>query len=321
MLVRSELQALREDDGPQRRAQADLGRALAAWRDSRIGTGIERSIRSFAQGEALDNLPPLARLFCPGDNSAQRLAEEFIGKFTGLLRANHWGQVPLPTKLDDATATIVLAAAGNAALLLQAIDGQALRRKRPGVTASFSPGETHDRVIAGRGRGRLFDIAAETTTGDELASTHLELAPGTISQRDGAHQSLLIDEADTTLVILRLQRRPACGTVTRELRISDGAFVHQAAANPRESRFELAAALLGRMGRSDAAPLLAAMAEEHGGQSLRWQALRECLGLDTNAGFAALSRIAARDGDELAAPALALRAQLLAAHPVLGKAG
>ena len=91
-------------------------------------------------------------------------------------------------------------------------------------------------------------------------------------------------------------------------------------ATPRESRFELAAALLGRMGRSDAAPLLAAMAEEHGGQSLRWQSLKECLGLDSGAGFAALDRIAAQAGDPLAGPATALRAQLLERYPQLAGA-
>jgi hypothetical protein len=321
MLIRSELQALREDDTPQRRAQTDLGQILAAWRETRIGTGLERSIAAYARGEALENLPPFARLFTPGDSSAERLAHEFVGKFAGALLSNHWGQVPVPNKLDDVMATIVLAAAGNAALVLHAIDGQALRKRPPALTASFSPGETHDRVIAGCGRARLLELSAGQQAGEGLRESLCDLAPGSIARRDGASQSLLIDRAETTLVVLRLQRRPTSGTVSRELRIADGALVHQAAANPRESRFELAAALLGRMGRSDAAPLLAAMAEERGGQSLRWQALKECLGLDTAEGFAALGRIAEREGDELAAPAIALRAQLCAAHPEFGRIG
>ena len=147
-----------------------------------------------------------------------------------------------------------------------------------------------------------------------------QLAAGDVARRNGAHQSLLIDAAETTLVTLKLQRRPASGSVTREFRLADGTLAHQAAGNPRESRFELAAALLGRMGRSDAAPLLAAMAEEHGGQSLRWQSLKECLGLDSGAGFAALSRIAAQADDPLAAPAAALRTQLLTTYPQLAGA-
>ncbi|MFM5894685.1 MAG: hypothetical protein ACKOQM_09690 [Novosphingobium sp.] len=320
-MIRPELQALRDDDRPQRQAQADLGQIHAAWRDSRLGSGLNHSLAAFASGEALENLPPLARLFAPGDGAAPRLAADFIGKFTGVLSANPWGQVPIPSKLDDVTATIVLAAAGNAALVLQAIDGEALRARPPAVSTGFSPGETHDHVLAGRGSGRLFELLAENKGGAELRCTPCELSAGSITRRDGARQALLIESAETTLVVLRLQRRPACGTVSREFRLADGSLAHQATANPKESRFELAAALLGRMGRSDAAPLLAAMAEERGGLSLRWQALKEGLGLDTAEGFAVLSRIASRDYDELAAPARALRAQLIAAHPQLGRLG
>ena len=66
-----------------------------------------------------------------------------------------------------------------------------------------------------------------------------------------------------------------------------------------------------------AAPLLAAMAQEQAGQSLRWQSLKECLGLDTAIGFSALSAIAADQDDALASPAGALKSQLLETYPVL----
>ena len=68
--------------------------------------------------------------------------------------------------------------------------------------------------------------------------------------------------------------------------------------------------------------LLAAMAEEEGSAHLRWQALRECLGLDSAVGFAALTGLAQRNDDPLAVPAGALRAQLLETYPQLaGVAG
>jgi hypothetical protein len=51
--------------------------------------------------------------------------------------------------------------------------------------------------------------------------------------------------------------------------------------------------------------------------ALRWQALRECLALDTQTGFTALAVIAARTEDALSGPAGALRAQLIEAHPQL----
>ena len=317
MLVRPELQALRSDDSPQRQAQAKLHRLGARWRASGGGRGLDEAMISYARGRPLAQLPPLARLFAPGNSAAYWLSGDLIGQLIAALTAAPWGQVPLRYKLDGVTATLVLASAGNAALVLQAIDGTGLHRRPPAITASFSPGETHDHVLAGTANARLIELRGETDLKAHLAAAPCHLAPGDIARRNGGHQYLLIDAAATTLVTLKLQRRPTRGSVTREFRLADGALAHQAAGNPRESRFELAAALLGRMGRSDAAPLLAAMAEEDGGQSLRWQALRECLGLDSGAGYAALCRIAVRSNDPLAAPAEGLRRQLLTSYPQL----
>ena len=104
--------------------------------------------------------------------------------------------------------------------------------------------------------------------------------------------------------------------MTREFALADGALIHQAAGNPRDSRVEMMLALLGRMGRSDAAPLAAAIAREPGSAGMRWQALREALALDTLAGMRALAALAA---DELHQPASALRAQLVTLHPQLAE--
>ena len=65
------------------------------------------------------------------------------------------------------------------------------------------------------------------------------------------------------------------------------------------------------------APVLASIAQEDCAADLRWQALREGLGLDTAGGFAALARVAGQADDPLAAPAAALEAQLLASYPAL----
>lgn len=317
MLIRPELQALRSDDAPQRQTQAQLHRLVTQWRASGGGAGIEPALASYARGTALTQLPPLARLFVPGHAAALRLARDLIDRFAAALNAAPWGQVPLPAKLDEVTATIVLAATGNAALVLQATDGAGLRRRPPAQSASFSPGETHDHILAGTAQARQVELRGETPEGAQLVEVRCDLAAGQVFTRDGARQALLLDAAPTLLVTLKLQRRPAIGSVTREFRLEDGTLAHQAAGNARDSRFELAAALLGRMGRSDAAPLLAAMAEEQGGQSLRWQSLKECLGLDSAEGFAALGRIAQRADDPLATPAQALRAQLLQTYPQL----
>jgi hypothetical protein len=122
---------------------------------------------------------------------------------------------------------------------------------------------------------------------------------------------------ESCLVTLRLQRRPRHGGVAFEYDIESGTLLHRAAGVMRESRHALMINLLGRMGRKDAAPVLADIAQEEAASDLRWQALREGLGLDTATGFAALAKVAARPDDALAKPAAALKAQLLELYPAL----
>jgi len=119
------------------------------------------------------------------------------------------------------------------------------------------------------------------------------------------------------LVSLRLHRIASMPAPTREYALSSGALLRQSAGEIRASRQEAMLAVLGRMRRADAVPVMAAIAREPGDASLRWQALRECLALDTAAGFSALGDLACAPTDPLAAPAATLRTQLLAAHPEL----
>jgi hypothetical protein len=95
-------------------------------------------------------------------------------------------------------------------------------------------------------------------------------------------------------------------------------LVHRASGDRHESRDEMMMALLGRMRRKDAASVLAALTRS-GSDHLRWQALRECLALDSAAGFAALGRIATDPTDDLAPEVGALRARLVKAPPQLAR--
>ena len=134
-------------------------------------------------------------------------------------------------------------------------------------------------------------------------------------------QALQLLAVERRLVALRLHRTARNPEPTREYDLVSGALLRQAAGDIRASRHEAALALLGRMRRGEAAPVMAAIAREPGDASLRWQALRECLALDTAAGFAALSGLARAEGDPLAPSARALHAQLIEAHPELRTLG
>lgn len=318
MIVHPELRALRGDDTPQRDAQGRLIAAADAWRARPDVAAVLSALDDFAAGGGLDGHPALSRLFDAGD-APRDLVDGFVMMMAGKLRADPLGHVPLRHFTDGVLSTLILARAGNATLALVALDGDGLATRPPPSTVDFNPNESWERVLAGTARAELIDRAHADDRRATLIRRTVELAPGTVIARDGERRSLHVLDVDGCLVTLRLQRRRARAGVTREYRLDDGALAHQAAANPRDSRLELMIALLGRMGRVDAAPLIADIAGAQGSAGLRWQALRECLALDTLAGFRALCAIADNDADPIAAPAQGLRAQLLDSYPQLAE--
>ncbi|MEQ1543174.1 MAG: hypothetical protein ABL926_13085 [Novosphingobium sp.] len=321
MLIRPELQALRSDDAPQRRAQTALGAVFAAWRATPAASTAEQELVRFADGSALEDLPLLAELFTPGDPAAAQFCAGLVEVILARLACDPLGQSPLRHFTDDTVTALTVLRCGTTTLALQAIDGAGLARRPAPVSAAFTPSETWEHVLAGEAEAETITIAGIDARRAQFVRRPLDLAPGCVHHRTGTREVVMLRAVARTLVSLKLRRRLPCSAVTYEYALDDGMLLHQAAGSPRESRLELSAALLGRMGRTDAAPLLAAMAEERGEASLRWQALRECLALDTEQGFAALARIAGRRADPLAHPAGALREQLIEHHPQLSEVG
>ncbi len=313
MLVRAEIAALRSDPAPQRQAQALLQAALAAWREETSAAALDGELEAFAGRAGLDALAMLGTLFSPGDPAAYNLTGSLVARLCAALTQAPLGLVPLRHFGDDTLASLMLARSGAATLSVQAISGCGAAAP---LSLSFAPVETHEHVLAGLAQAAIVRCTPDGPRAARLERRPFALRPGVVSDRDGRVEAMVLEHVASPLVVLRLQRREA-GSVTREYRLADGALIHQAAGSPRDSRTELAAALLGRMGRADAAPVLAEIAIENAAPHMRWSALRECLGLDAAAGFIALSRIAADPTDTLAAPAGALRAQLIEQHPEL----
>jgi hypothetical protein len=318
MLIRPELQALRGDYAPQPLAQHRLAEVTRRWRDHSGASVAAAELARFAAGAELEELPFLSALFAPGDPSAAEFVAGLVAVQTAQLAARPLSQVPMRHYCDDVVSSLIISRHGSANLVLQAIDGTGLARKPEPEAVNFSPSETWEQVMAGEAEVERVLLEGQRPGGAELRREAIRLLPGMVCHRFGHSEAQMLRRIPGSLVTLKLQRRIGSDDVVRQYSLTDGSQIHQSAASPRDSRLELTAALLGRMGRGDAAPLLGAMAEEQAASPLRWQALRECLALDTATGFATLCRLAARSDDPLAAPAGALRAQLLESYPQLG---
>jgi hypothetical protein len=314
MIIHPEIGSLRGNDAPQRIAQEALHDAITAWRARPGVAEVIADVSAFASGLPMADCPALARLFEEGDDAAA-FAREFCAAACAELQSSPLAHLPLRHFHDDAISTLLVARSGNVTLSLAAIEGEGLRARPAAKSASFWPGEAWEAVLSGTGGAELVEYRSHGADGAELRCLQTTLQPGKVICRDASRQALVLRDVQGCLVSLRLQRRSARAGVTREYALDNGALLHQAAGDPRDSRMELMMAALGRMGRADAAPLMAQVATGNGAEALRWQALRECLALDTLTGFTALTTIAGSPADALSGPGQALRSQLVSAYP------
>ena len=319
MIIHPEIGALRGDDSPQRTAQQAAHDAMVAWHALPQVDRLRREIEVFASDGEFVADGELSRLFEAGKDAANRLADSLVRSGVDLLVRAPLAHLPQRHSTDGTVSMLLLARSGNVTLTLVAIDGAALAAGAAPATVNLWPGEAWEHVLAGTGRAELVDVVPDGPERARLDRQPIALRPGTVLHRDASRLGFVLHGVDGCLVSLRLQRRRPLAGMVREYALSDGRLAHTAAGNPRDSRVEVMMALLGRMKRADAAPLMADLAQREGPDSLRWQALRECLALDSLTGFQALCAVARDAGDPLFVPAGALRSQLIETDPQLAR--
>ncbi|MGB3795632.1 MAG: hypothetical protein WA957_04935 [Alteraurantiacibacter sp.] len=314
MQVHPDIAALRSDRAPQRQAQIGMQDARDGWSAEPGVAQMQEELKAYGRGAPLEACPVLESVFTRA-GEAERLMDLLASHYCRAIAANPIGHPQFRNGFDGASTSILLAQTGRAQVMLQA------REPGAGKTESynFCDATRFDSVLAGEAHARIVRNAAPQRDRAQLNDEKLVLRPGNRLALDLNHEALVIDKAEKRTVILRLMRTSEDPRPAREYDAVDGRLIHQSSGKIATSRREAIVALLGRMGREDAAPVIAQIACDEGDLSLRWQAVREALALDTEAGFRALVTIARRAEDPLAQQAGALRATLLETYPQLGK--
>lgn len=315
MRVDPAIAGLRRTPALQRRAQAAMIAAREAWRRDPCVMTVWAELERFGSDEPIASCPALDAVFA-GPDAAPGLVATLCRRFAALLVSEPFGHPPFRHGFDGQISTLLLGRAGRAQLILHAREPS----RHDHATAEFSHAQRYEAILAGSAHARVVRMAGGPTNAS-FTTEAVRLAAGTRLVLDLSCEALQTLRVERRLVSLRLHRFGVAPGPSREYRLADGALLRQSAGDIRVSRQEIMLALLGRMERREAAPEMAALACGAGDGSLRWQALRECLALDTAAGFRALSAIARAAGDPLAAPAGALRARLIEAHPQLRALG
>lgn len=298
------------------------GDAVRRWSVHSAVAPLLDELADYGANRALADCPQLLRLSA-GGKEAVRFARCAAASAIRHLAAAPLAAWPWRHFSNGVLHSVTLAAAGDASLSLALIDGTAwtaARDPKAPDLAAFQPGTLHAVVVAGAARGRILRNRSDDPTRARIEARPLAFAPGTAFSIDGERQALALDAIEGLLLTLRLHRGPRGDTPARQYDTASGALVHQAASGRDDSQTELMMALLRAMGRADAAPVLAQLART-GAPPARWQALRECLALDSATGFAVLLEVARRGDDPLCAPARKLADSLASQHPALALLG
>lgn len=296
------------------------GEAARGWVEQAAIAPLLDELAGYGADRALTDCPGLLNLMRGGDE-AITFARTAAAATSSHLRSAPLAAWPWRHFSNGVIHSVTLAAAGEASLSLALIDGAAWRTARNAAAATpevatLQPGILHAVVVAGAGSGRILRNRSSNSARARIEAEGIVFSRGKPFAINGEREALALDTIDGLLLNLRLYRRPGGDAPARQYDIASGALVHQAACDRGDSKAELMMALLRAMQRTDAAPTLATMARR-GAPPARWQALRECLALDSATGFAALLEVTAQPNDPLCAPARKLAESLAAQHPAL----
>ncbi len=271
---------------------------------------LTTALAAYGAGGALADAPVLGALLSDL-GAAQALVETVVGHAIAALESAPLGLLPYGHALRPGLSRLRLAETGRAALTLMAYD-----RRAPGprpVSVLFEDGAAHEIIVAGHAAALFHRLGPAG-----IATSEVALAPGQRIALAGADEARQILAAHTPLLVLRLSRTPARPAPTREVSLPDGRLIRASSGCKRASRAMVALGVFGVLGHTQAGPLMERLAlDPDEPRDLRWEALRQLLALDAEAGLALLGCLASEPGGVLAGPAAALWRSLVTAHPDL----
>lgn len=309
MRIDPRIAALRSDKALQRRAQASMDQAVRDWRERPSVSRILDELDRYGAGGSLDEMVELPSLV-----TSLPKAKDFVDRWSdgvsACLAAEPLAQVPFRHSHSRGFSTMRIASSGTASLSLLAYEPQG-NGSEP-ESASFTDCEQREIVLSGEAKGSSYRLL----DGHRIANRSHVWIPGDRLSHCGPAEARLVIRVPDHLSMLQLVRSAQDPAPVRQYSLTDGSLIHQASGDKRTSQTEMALAVLGAMGRDDAAPVLGQIANS-GPSHLRWEALRQLLSLDAKAGADKLCDIADKPGDCLQASAQSLSIQLAASHPEL----
>jgi hypothetical protein len=319
MRVHPPIAALRSPDAAQRRAMARTASAMQTARETALAVdglkGVSEELARYGVGVELASCPRLEALLTDR-NSARATLEEYCAPLLSSLRTNPLGEAPLPFQTAKGFTAVELARSGRAVLKLAVYEP--IDTSEPPKTALFADREVVELVVAGSAEGLTHTLSED----GGLETRRAALKPGVGMRTLPLRTSRQIVCVDRSLLLIQLMREPEKPRPTCEIALDTGETVRTASGDKSASQALMALSVLGAMGAYRALGTMEDsalnLAEDN---DVRWEAVRQTLGMGPVRGMDLLETLVSRPDDPLSTPAAQLRARLIEAQPELASLG
>lgn len=313
MHVHPDIAALRSDPALQRRARSKMDEALMAWRAKDEVRAIQRCMAELDQGTSFEQVPALRDLLTDLP-TAQAFVDDMIEVFGAAMKAEPLGEVPFQHNSNRAYSRMQIAQAGHTVLSLAAYEPA--KPMKPDAI-QFVDCTAFEIIIAGSAQG-IYCERIETAGQVQILTERRSWSAGDRIERRALNQARQFVEVEQTLLVLQLSKAPQNPLPSCVYRLVDGELIQQASGDKRASEQLMALSVLGLLDRAEAPHVFRQFAAEteHDTEA-RWEAVRQLVATDAEAGLDLLDRLSRRQFDPLSDTAATLRDQLLSAHPIL----
>lgn len=318
MKVHPAIAALRRSSAYERGDQSASAISLEHVRLEWLATDAVRSVADdlalYARGQSLAECPALRELM-DSHAAASAFVQSLCHDVFHALSDQILGEAPFRFRVSQGLATLQLLTSKGATLSLAAYEPLG-RSSNPSQTALFCDRAVDEIIISGQAKARRHAITPEA----KVQSDTIELRPGVrLGLRPLIEMREIVD-VERSLMILQLTREADRPRPTREVDLETGAILRTASGDKSASQSVMALSVLGALksyGALDVMERTALNAEED--IEVRWEAVRQTLGLGAVRGVALLQSLAKRADDPLAKPAENLLHQVLESQPDLSR--
>ena len=300
MIVEAELRAFARDRRRQRELGESTNRFALGWRHGDVNRRFAETFQPLDRDDA-EAVAGAARALLADDAWIDAL----IGAVADELRRNPFCEPPFPVLNGDLHTGLLVyeddkvAIAAGVSRAVQVAERKTARRGRTSINLT---GQLNVLKFAKAGGATLSFWDAPPISWDFCAdhagacrrSERRRIADGEIVTVDGRSQAYVIDHVRSNILLLQAVVKAGQAPVSVEYDSESGAYVGCHAVDDSDSRIQMIATLVRKLGHDEAVPVLTAFLD-HPSFFVRWHVMRELLGVDVRAALPHLRRMAEED--------------------------